>query len=379
MTLQATGERWRWPDLHDAQRAVLLDILIHGSRSRAELARRTGLSRTSLSRITRDLVELGFIVEGDTTPLPGRGRPSEQLLVRPEVATFAGIKLTGDTLYGAVTDFAATQLHVVETALPSRKVPDVVELIRLTVEELRQLYPRTVAVGICLAGDVSSATGDAHVIGSHFLGWDDVPLQRLVETATALPVSIANDVQALTVGHHWFGAGVGTRSMALIGFGAGIAAGLVINGEPVVGAHGHPGKVGHLPVSDDGPQCDRGHTGCVSAFVTIPAMLNASGQPTMDALLAAADRGDSRSTHALELAGFALGAVIAEITNLVDPERIIITGEGLPMVPRASEHLRLGIARFLDPAAESPSTELEPFAFTDYAWAAAIGAMRHIV
>ena len=52
---------WAWPDLHDAQRDVLLEVLINGSASRAELARRTGLSRTSLTRLARDLVELGFL------------------------------------------------------------------------------------------------------------------------------------------------------------------------------------------------------------------------------------------------------------------------------------------------------------------------------
>jgi DNA-binding MarR family transcriptional regulator len=63
---------WAWPDLHDAQRTVLLELLINGSTSRAELARRTGLSRTSLTRLTRDLVELGFVTEGETNAPNGR-------------------------------------------------------------------------------------------------------------------------------------------------------------------------------------------------------------------------------------------------------------------------------------------------------------------
>ena len=70
---------WVWPELHDAQRTVLLELLIHGSTSRAELARRTGLSRTSLTRLTRDLVDMGFVSEGETNAPNGRGRPSEIL------------------------------------------------------------------------------------------------------------------------------------------------------------------------------------------------------------------------------------------------------------------------------------------------------------
>jgi MarR family len=89
---------WSWPELHETQRTVLLEILIHGSRSRADLTRRTGLSRSSLSRLTRDLAELGLVVEGKPSSPNGRGRPSEVLHLVPDSAFFVGIKLTGDDL-----------------------------------------------------------------------------------------------------------------------------------------------------------------------------------------------------------------------------------------------------------------------------------------
>jgi DNA-binding Lrp family transcriptional regulator len=108
VTPNKNPEHWAWPSLHDAQRTVLLEVLFHGSRSRADLARRTGLSRTSLTRLTRDLVELGFVSEGEMALPNGRGRPSEMLDLRPESACFAGIKLTGDALYAAVIDLRLT-------------------------------------------------------------------------------------------------------------------------------------------------------------------------------------------------------------------------------------------------------------------------------
>jgi len=105
---------WAWPNLHDAQRDVLLEVLINGSASRAELARRTGLSRTSLTRLARDLVELGFLTEGETNAPNGRGRPSEILNLEPSAARFAGVKLTGEAVYAVVTDLQANVIELEE-------------------------------------------------------------------------------------------------------------------------------------------------------------------------------------------------------------------------------------------------------------------------
>lgn len=381
MTTTTTGENapWRWPDLHEGQRTVLLDVLVHGDRSRAELARRTGMSRTSLSRLTRDLVDLGLVEEGETTPLKGRGRPAEMLRLRQESAQFAGIKLTGDALYAVVTDLHATELATEEHPLASKAPEDVVALIAEVVGRFRAEHPRLSAVGVCLAGDVHLENGSAVVVGSHFLGWDEVPLQRLVEEATGLPAAISNDVQTLTLGHHWFGAGVGRRSLVVIGLGAGIGAGIVVGDELVRGARGHPGKVGHLPVTDSGPRCDRGHTGCASAYVTIPAILRNAGSEGFWETLDAARGGDERADAAFRGAIRALAAIIAQLQGLVDPEKVIVTGEGLAIAEYDRALLDAEIAARLDPASSAPDLDLHAFRFADYAWGAAISAIRHVV
>jgi predicted NBD/HSP70 family sugar kinase len=367
-----------WPDLHEAQRTVLLEVLIHGSRSRADLARRTNLSRATLMRLTRGLVELGLVTEGETQAPAGRGRPSEMLHIRSEAAYFVGVKLTGDALYAVVTDLHARILATEERSLPSRDVDSVVRLIAEVVEGFSAEFALT-AVGVCLAGDVTRENGRALLLGSHFLGWENVALGELVEAATGLATSISNDVQALTVAHHWFGAGVGCSTMALIGLGAGIGAGLVVGDEVVRGSRGHPGKVGHLFVTDDGPQCDRGHTGCVSAYVTIPAILRNAGTTGFWETLDAAAEGDAASDRALRQAGRALGAVVATLADLIDPQKIIITGEALAVARYAREALDTAVRDRLDPAAEPVTLDVVDFAFADYAWAAAIAGIRHVI
>lgn len=384
-----------WPDLHEAQRAVLLEVLIHGSRSRAELARRTGLSRATLMRLTRDLVALGLVTEGETPDgsggrearrsieaepavAKGRGRPSEYLRLRPSSAYFVGIKLTGDALYAAVTDLHSTVVATDERPLPARDVDTVVGLIATVIGELAGRY-RLTAAGVCLAGDVKQHRGRAVVVGSDFLGWDEVAVGELVEGATGLPTAVSNDVQALTLAHHWFGAGVGSSSLVVIGLGAGIGAGLVTDDLLIRGHRGHPGKVGHLFVTDSGPRCDRGHIGCVSAFVTIPAILRNAGTETYSQTLVAAREGDERAGSALRDAGRALGVVIGTVASLLDPDKVIVTGEGLETARFAFAQVESGIAERLDPASEPVGVELHEFRFAEYAWAAAIGAIRHVV
>jgi predicted NBD/HSP70 family sugar kinase len=376
---KAAERTWSWPQLHETQRLVLQDVLVHGSRSRAELTRRTGLSRASLMRLTRDLVDFGLVTEGQTPPTSGRGRPSETLNLRPESAHFAGVKLTGDFLYAAVTDLHSTVLATTERELTSRTVDDVVALIAEVIEGFTEEYPRLTSMGVCLAGDVVQVDDRAIVVGSHFLGWDQVPLQSLLETATGLPVAISNDVQALTLAHHWFGAGVGCRSLVVIGLGAGIGSGIVVNDEPILGAHGHPGKIGHILVAADGPSCDSGHTGCASSFVTIPAILRNAGTRDFAETLQSAATGNQDSLHALNLAGYALGAVIAELQNLIDPDKVVVTGEGLEVARVASVEVERGIAARLDPASSAVALEVRDFHFADYAWAAAISAIRQLI
>jgi len=370
---------WSWPALHDAQRSLLLDVLVHGSRSRAELTRRTGMSRASLSRLTRDLVDLGFVTEGAVEARPGRGRPSETLHIRSDAAEFAGIKLTGDALYAAVTDLSARVIDTVEHRLPSREVQDVVELIGKVVGELRAAHPRIAAVGVCLAGDVVGQAGRRRIVGSHFLGWENVPLADLVSARTGLPTEIGNDVQTLTAAHHWFGAGRGSASMALIGLGVGIGAGLIVNDQPIRGANGHPGKVGHLRVTDAGPSCDRGHVGCVSAFVTMPAVERQAGGDSFEQVLERASAGDSEARSAILAAIRALAVVIGNLMSIADVEKVIITGEGLAIAQFDPGLLSASVMESLDPVAEAPVIELQPFRFSDYAWAGAVSAIRLVL
>lgn len=371
---------WSWPSLHEGQRLILADMIIHGERSRAGLARRTGLSRASLTRLSRDLERFGFITERGSARAGTRGRPAEMLHVVPESAHIVGLKLTGEALYAVACNLAAEVVAEHEAPLHSRNVAEVVGLVERVVAEIRAEVPRVAAIGICLAGDVAvDTTGRASVVGSHFLGWDEVPLQSLIEAATGLPSTISNDVQALTTAHHRFGSGARLDSLAVIGYGEGIGAGLVVGGEVIRGTHGRPGKVGHLYVGGSDELCERGHRACVASIALLPRILSAAGERDLEAVLAAAAVDGTRSRGALDRAADALGVVVAQIVNLIDPGIVVITGEGVRVAQAREERLRDAIRARLDPAARFPEIGLVDFRFEDYARGAAVCALEMLV
>ncbi len=370
---------WAWPDLRAAQRTILRDVLVHGPRSRADLTRRSGLSRASLSRLTRELADVGLVREGAALPEDRRGRPSERIELVSRAAYFVGFKLTGDALYLAVSDLSARVVHSEGQPLTTNAVGDVLAQVEHAVDRLRDRFGRIAAIGVCLAGDVRYVGGRAVVVGSAFLGWDEVRLEELVSGATGLPVAVSNDVHALTMAHHWFGPGVGAEPFVVVALGEGIGSGIVLDGDVVQGAHGRPGRIGHLPVTPDGPSCDRGHVGCVSAYATVPAILRGSGRTGFWEALSDARRGDDRAVRAFVDAGTALGAAVAALVNIVDPERVLITGEALAVAEFASEQVYESIRLRIDPGTPAPDVELGAFEFTDYAWGAAIAAIRALV
>nr|WP_241732484.1 ROK family transcriptional regulator [Galbitalea soli] len=358
--------------MQDAQRSVLLDLLVHGSRSRAELARRTGLSRPTLTRLTRGLIDLGLVAEGEILPLPGRGRPSEMLELRPGAAHFLGVLLAGDTVRAAVTDLSGTVVHREQHRLDSRDLTALATLLTRVSVRLTPQFNRLSALGVCVIGEAPRPDP---------MGDDRHSLRDALRQATRLPSAIRSPVQALASAHHWFGAGLGRSSLALLDVGGGIDCGLVLRDEVIEGSRGQAGRVGHLAVDTTGPRCDRGHAGCVAAYATARSLVAGSGMPdaSVATVVAAAREGDQRALAAVRLAGTALGVAIAHIVNLLDVEVVIVAGLGGAVVDLARDEVGAAIDSRRDPPGAAPPLVVSAPGPVDYARAAAMSAVRLVV
>ncbi len=361
-----------WRGLSPGARATLLEVLLRGPLPRAELARRLGLSRASLTRITRDLVDAGLLVEGGHELRSTTGRPSELLDVRADARRFVGVKLTGDASYAVRTDLRGRTQVSVEAPLPSRDVGDVVELVAAQVEELAAGEPVT-ALGVGLAGEVAKG---GQLLRSPFLGWFDVPLEALLGQATGLPAAIENDVHALTAMEHWFGFGSGLESMALVTVGVGVGVGLVVHGRVVQGAHGKAGSLDHAAVDPSGPICAHGHRGCVSSYLPNEVIAHSARAASYQEAVERARAGDPVSRRAFADAGTALGALLAVVVHAVDPQKIVLTGDGLPVWELARPEIESSLWSRLSREAPAITLEVQGFDFSEWARAAAVTGVR---
>lgn len=368
-----------WPRLNHGERETLREVLIHGPLPRAEIARRLGVSRASLTRVTRSLLEHGLIIEGATEQRAWTGRPSELFDIAPTARHFFGVKLTGDTIFAAVIDLGAHEVATVEEALTSRDVADVVKRIAAIYAELSGAFDDIVAGGVCVAGDL---TQDRKlVVDSPFLGWKDVPLAGILTDELGIPMATENDVRALTATEHWFGAGAGCSSLALITVGAGIGFGFVIDDRLVAGHHGRAGRLDHLRIDDAGPFCPEGHRGCASVYLTnesIVRSLNGAAADYTEAVELARG-GHPAALRAFRDAGTALGTLIATAANGIDPQKIILTGDGLPVWEIAETEIRAAIDEVLSAGSEPLELDVQPFQFNEWARAAAVLGIRTVL
>jgi predicted NBD/HSP70 family sugar kinase len=364
--------------LSGLERSILRELLVNGPKSRSEIARDLGMSRASLTRVTRTLLERGLVADGPLERRGATGRPSELLRIRPEGRRFLGVKLTSDRLFAVVTDLAANALAEYDEPLASQSVEDAVAQISGAYDRLAAEHPGIEGVGIGLAGDVVSKGDRQIVLESPFLGWREVPLADLVGERVGLRATAENDVRALTAAEHWFGVGAGYESMVLIAIGAGVGVGIVVDGKVVTGANGRAGDLEHLPVDPTGPRCERGHRGCLASYLPNCAIAAALRTPRLDyaSVVALARSGDPAARQAFRDAGHALGVLIATLANAMDPEKLVITGDGIAVTELARDELDAAIAAGRQPDEAPIALDIQPFEFAEWARAGAVLAIR---
>ncbi|MEU4766630.1 ROK family transcriptional regulator [Actinosynnema sp. NPDC023794] len=361
-----------WPKLPEVTRDVLLEVLIHGPLSRAEIAARLRLSRPTLTRVTRSLVAQGLLVEGDTRPRASAGRPSEMLHVRGAAHRFLGVKLTAERLFTAVTDLTATTVATAEEPLRSRDPDEVVAQIAAVARR----FPGITGIGVTLGGIVL----DGLVARDEFLRWTDVPLKAAVSTATRVPTAVDNDVQALTAAQHWFGPGAGLRSLAVITVGAGVGTGLIVDGRLVAGSHGLPPHFSHTLVGANGPQCGCGRRGCISSYLMTHVVLRRlTGHPSYDEALDRVRAGDPQARQVFDEAGYALGVLIGTVANVIDPQKVLLTGDGLPLYEVSSPLVHDGIEDTYEDDPDLIELDVRPFDFTEWARSGAALAIKETI
>ncbi|WP_159805446.1 ROK family transcriptional regulator [Cellulomonas citrea] len=347
----------RWSELSPSGRRVALEVLVHGPLARTELAQRLDLSTPSLTRLTRPLIDLGVLHEvddpGDQAVRPG-GRPPQPLDVDPGLEHFIGVKLTGSHAYAVLTDLRAQIVRTAQSQVDDHRPEAVVALLARLVDEVRGERPALVsAVGIGLGGIVNDGL---RVGRAPFLGWRDVPLGDLLRTATGLPVVLANDLDALMEAEHWFGAGRDVSDFVALTIGAAVGCGLVVHDRLVHSVDSGLGLLGHFPLDPLGPACPDGHRGCANALLSMDsiqaqASLAVGRALSYDEVLDLALAADPIADQVVGNAARAFGVLVADVVNIAQPQRVVLTGEGIRLAEVGWDRLVASIRAHRNPEA----------------------------
>lgn len=326
-------------------RQIVLNLVReHQPLSRADLARRMGVARGSVTPLVRDLLLDGLIIEGAMGETP-RGRKPRLLHVRTGDRLAVGVDVRYSRTSILLSDFAGREIAVESMATPCLPL----ELTAELVERVAALLVEHAASGSCEGiGLVVPGMVDRHsgmVLHAPTLGWRDVDLRGALAAALELPVHIDRDAVACAMAHMWLSSQATSAgdNFVYLTVSDGVGTSLVVNGIVLRGHWSTAGEFGHVPLSLDGPQCACGSRGCLEAFASNPAtvarylgwdlasteayrQLRTCGVEITD-VMKRARSGDAAATWALWETGRYIGIGIANIINVVSPARVVVGGD----------------------------------------------------
>jgi glucokinase-like ROK family protein len=319
---------------------VLNAIKSYGPIGRAEIARRTGLSPATVTSISAKLISQNLVLEKSAGDSSG-GRPPILLVINPRGGYVVGIKLTETHAICALTDLEAMILAKSSLPLsghdPAQVVEDLARMLPTFIREQKITKKQLLGVGIGLAGIIDAENGILRQ--SPIYGWSNVPLRDMLQSKLHIPVYIENDVNTLTLTERWFGPGQGVDHFLTVTVGRGVGLGIVTNGQFYRGQSGGAGEFGHITINPEGPLCACGKHGCLETYVGDPGLIRSAQEAmargelpgsieNVDELLALAQAGKPAAMRIFDQAGRILGIGIANLINLFNPKKIIISGEG---------------------------------------------------
>ncbi|WP_439656909.1 ROK family protein [Lentzea sp. HUAS TT2] len=325
-------------DLRRQNRSVLLTALfLDGPLSRQQLSESTGLSAATASTITGELLDEGLLTEAGSVESDG-GRPRVLLRVNPAFGHVIGVDVGETGIKVELFDLAMTRLSAVDRPLAVVEPVAVSAVIASGVAEVLSAAgvaaSSVLGVGVGVPGTVERGT--SAVVHAQTIGWDAVPLEDMIRAAgVEPPLFVENGAKTQGQAEMWFGAGRGARHavIALVGSGVGVA--VVTDGAVHRGATSNAGEWGHTTIVYGGRRCRCGVRGCLEAYAGADAMLGRYREAlrrkdsSLDQQSALEELLSSRSAVARrvveESVGY-LGAGLANLVNLFNPERVVLGG-----------------------------------------------------
>lgn len=346
---------------------VLRALRENGALSRGQIARAVGLSRTTLSEITSNLLHRGAIVVVDTDAAhrEGSGRPAERLALDPSSGQFMGVDFGHRRVHVAVAD-ASHEIVASGTGGYDDDDSDWPTRLDVAFRLIKELstrygvhYGALQGVGIGVPGPYSATTG---VRGfphrSAADGFHEASVDQAFRERFGAPVIVDNNTRLAGLAEAIFGDET-IENLVYVRLSDGVGGGLVVGGRLVPGSAGLAGELGHVTVRADGAACRCGKNGCLETVASVPAVLaaaRAKGLPleTLDDLAAAVARSHPVADEVLREAGAATGRVLAAAAMALNPAEVVIGGGIVRVAPAILRQAVATITYELFPGAELP-------------------------
>ena len=321
---------------------AILELVRHnGPVSRADIARHLGLSGSTVTRITSDLIDAGLLTEQAEPGISRGGRPPILLSFNHRAATVIGVDIGGTTTTAALGDLNGHILY--KQSIASRPVgrgpitpDDVIALIEEIKRHAASLDLPVRGVGVGAPGITHANRGT--VVLAPALEWQDTPLGDLLSTGTGLDVFVENDVNLGALGEHRFGAGQGTRHFVALLVGTGVGAGVILNGQLFHGHRDAAGEIGYLMIGRESLgmtypgfghfESVAGGYGIAEQFRRVLVTEDGGREPLS---ITARDVFEMRASHPaaheiIERAIDYMAIAVANIASILNPERIVAGG-----------------------------------------------------
>jgi len=321
---------------------VLKTIFDHESISRAEIARITSLTRTTVSDIVADLIAEGLVKEVGMGSSIGGKSPILLSLVA-DSRYLIGLDLARNKFSGAIVNLHGEIRHQVDQDIQGQDGEAALASVYAILDRLIQTsYKPLVGIGVGTPGLVNANEGV--VVNAVNLDWKDLPLVRLLQERYRLPVSVFNDSQAAAMGEFTFGEGHPPEgSLIVINVRYGVGAGIIINGQLFHGDGGGAGEIGHVVVEEGGLPCRCGNNGCLETVASTQAVVEharklvsqnptsslakTSEKITLEMIVQAFNAGDPLARQVVLEAGRYMGMAISGLIGTLNIHRVILAGD----------------------------------------------------
>lgn len=348
---------------------VLNTIYKEQTISRAEIAKLTGLNKSTVSALVDELLSEGLTLEIGTGESQG-GRKPINLSINRAIGSVIGIDLGVNYILSILTNFAGQIIWEKRVTIknnidsPQQKIQDLIGLIKETMEHAPATRRGIIGIGIGVPGLVNYDRGC--VLYAPNLLWENIELKDIIEEKFNIPTFVDNEANVGAIGEKWFGIGKRIADFLYISAGTGIGAGIIINNELYRGTRGLAGEIGHMTFDLHGITCTCGNVGCWEEYASEKALvryfkehsseypdsilLSKNNVEYLDELnifpiIDAAMKGDSLAMEGFKNIGYCLGVGVSNLINTFNPECVVI-GNVLPLAGDIlMDELRKEVAR----------------------------------